>query len=80
MPDIRRLPVEARGQLAQLLNLHSPADAAAAYYALDHPAERVERMSSTPETEPHEFWPWHRPASTCFAEWLFPLPRTRSAW
>jgi len=42
MPDIRRLPIEARGQLAPLLNLHSPADAGAAYYALDHPAERVE--------------------------------------
>ena len=42
MPDIRRLPTEARGQLAPLLNLHSPADATAAYYALDHPAERVE--------------------------------------
>ncbi len=42
MPDIRRLPIEARGQLAQLLNLHSPTDAAAAYYALDHPAERIE--------------------------------------
>ena len=42
MPDIRRLPTEERGQLAPLLNLHSPADAAAAYYALDHPAERVE--------------------------------------
>jgi len=42
MPDIRRLSTEARGQLAPLLNPHSPADAAAAYYALDHPAERVE--------------------------------------
>jgi hypothetical protein len=42
MADVRRLPTEERGLLAPLLNLHSPADAAAAYYALDHPAERVE--------------------------------------
>lgn len=42
MPDIRRLPPEERGKLAPLLNLQSPADATAAYYALDHPIERVE--------------------------------------
>jgi hypothetical protein len=42
MPDIRRLPAEERGKLAPLLNLHSPADATAAYYALDHPEARVE--------------------------------------
>src|SRR3972149_1241963 len=42
MPDIRRLPAEERGKLAPLLNLHAPADATAAYYALDHPEERVE--------------------------------------
>src|SRR3989304_1897025 len=42
MPDIRRLPAEERGKLAPLLNVHSPADATAAYYALDHPEERVE--------------------------------------
>lgn len=42
MPDIRRLPAEERGKLAPLLNVHSPADATAAYYALDHPQERVE--------------------------------------
>jgi hypothetical protein len=42
MPDILRLPAEERGKLAPLLNLHSPADATAAYYALDHPEARVE--------------------------------------
>src|SRR3970040_2155733 len=42
MPDIRRLPAEERGKLAPLLNLHAPADATAAYYALDHPEERCE--------------------------------------
>lgn len=42
MPDIRRLPPEERGKLASLLNLHSPADATAAYYALDHSEARVE--------------------------------------
>jgi hypothetical protein len=42
MPDIRRLLPDERGKLAPLLNLHAPADATAAYYALDHPGERVE--------------------------------------
>lgn len=41
MPDIRELPVDQREQLGALLNLQSPADATAAYYGLDHPAERV---------------------------------------
>jgi hypothetical protein len=41
MADIQELPVRERGRLATLLNLQSPADATAAYYALDHPAERV---------------------------------------
>lgn len=41
MPEIRELPPEERERLAPLLNLHSPADATAAYYALDHPADRV---------------------------------------
>jgi hypothetical protein len=42
MTEIHRLPVEERGKLVPLLNLHSPADATAAYYALDHPELRVE--------------------------------------
>ena len=42
MPDIRRLSPEDRATLAPLLNLQSPADATAAYYALDHPESRVE--------------------------------------
>jgi hypothetical protein len=42
MPDIRRLLPEERGKLAPLLNLHSPADATAAYYALAHPEARVD--------------------------------------
>jgi hypothetical protein len=42
MSDIRRLALEDRGKLTPLLNLHSPADATAAYYALDHPDPRVE--------------------------------------
>lgn len=41
MPDIRELPLGERERLAPLLNPHSPTDATAAYYALDHPAERV---------------------------------------
>lgn len=41
MSDIREIPLTERDRLAPLLNLHSPADATAAYYALDHPAERV---------------------------------------
>ncbi|HMK07981.1 MAG TPA: hypothetical protein VK449_03020 [Anaerolineales bacterium] len=44
MAEIRRLPAEERGQLASLLNLHSPADATAAYYALDHPTARLELL------------------------------------
>ena len=42
MPDIRRLDLEDRGTLASLLNLHAPADATAAYYALEHPEARTE--------------------------------------
>lgn len=41
MADIHELPASERGRLATLLNPQSPADATAAYYALDHPAERV---------------------------------------
>jgi len=42
MSDIRRLALEERGNLAPLLNLHAPADATAAYYALEHPEARIE--------------------------------------
>ncbi len=42
MSNIQRLPAESRQQLASLLNQHSPADATAAYYALEHPADRVD--------------------------------------
>lgn len=41
MSEIREIPVDQREQLGGLLNSGSPADAAAAYYGLDHPAERV---------------------------------------
>jgi hypothetical protein len=41
MPEIRELPTEERGSLSSLINPQSPADAAAAYYALDHPASRL---------------------------------------
>lgn len=41
MTEIQELPVSERGRLAPLLNLQSPGDATAAYYALDHPADRV---------------------------------------
>jgi hypothetical protein len=44
MTDIRRLAPDERGTLAPLLNVRAPADATAAYYALDHPAERVELL------------------------------------
>ncbi len=41
MGNIRMLPALERGQLAALLAPRSAADAMAAYYALDHPSDRV---------------------------------------
>lgn len=46
MAQIKRLAVEERDQLASLLNMKSAGDATAAYYALHHPARRVELFVS----------------------------------
>lgn len=41
MADVKAIPVSDRQQLASLLDTHSAADAMAAYYALEHPEEKV---------------------------------------
>ncbi len=41
MAEVKTIPVSDRRQLADLLDRHSAADALAAYYALEHPQERV---------------------------------------
>lgn len=48
MNEILRLDPSERGQLSRLLDDRSASDALAAYYALRHPAERVELYAYTP--------------------------------
>jgi hypothetical protein len=41
MADVRLIPLSDRKILGELLNMRSPSDAMAAYYALEHPPERT---------------------------------------
>lgn len=47
MADIREIPTSERQQLAPLLQGHSAADAMAAYYALEHPENKVRLFTYT---------------------------------
>ena len=51
MREVRVLPASERGQLAGLLAPRSAADAMAAYYALDHPTDRVTLLANFPRDE-----------------------------
>jgi hypothetical protein len=56
MTDVKVIPVSDRKQLAPLLDLQSAADAMAAYYALEHPAERVRLFGcNSPTGDPFGF-------------------------
>ncbi len=56
MNDVHILPATKRKQLAELLAPGSAADAMAAYYALDHSAERVTLFTHGPENgQPRAF-------------------------
>lgn len=74
MSNIQRLPAEARGQLAPLLNRHSPADATAAYYALEHPADRVDLFAEyAPSGSPRGFVALARTGLDLFRRLVIPF-------